>query len=547
MILIDSVAEAPDGVVSIDMHHRGHLSLRTGTVVTVCLMPTPAQTGGLPSMEEIVVSPIAFESWEHLIRITALFMDRPGVVRKLANAMQAMKLNVVYEESATIENSRFHRVEVLAHTRDLIKERNTRARNEHLLESDASLLPGIERRLKAICLNELVAHDGRPRLKVRPMEGLRNAHRLATQYGPSSHCRLPIEPHGRIRIPISFMSAQAKKSPRTILISDTRDRLLRIVLLKEEVGLTFVRVRHRDFIGSLYRISDALANVFTALVTLTRLRKQDVKNDIELLLYSHTYKGQDQEVDRRLAVSQLLSADSLRDLDIEIAYPKKPGDRVPDGAWQRPAAEQLQLVSSEAPLNGEDHLMSLNTPAILANRIAAYDAATLEEQMENRNRRLAAIDLLTAEGVAPSKPQVFLSYRFKVTSQISKIRSKIQSDSLILAIDGQNPVGPDFFRTTIRERIRSCHGFVGVWPPEGPLDWLLWELGVAHAFGIPVAILPHESLDMKPHERLMPEHHFDPYNDRNIQKKFSELWQWFRPKVIQEYQDRLSKRLKGTD
>ncbi len=550
MFLIDNVADAPGGRIHIDMYHRGHLSLRMGTEVTLSLLPPSTRKGELSGMKEIVISPIEFESWEYLIRVTARFRDRPGLVRKLADAMQAMRLNIVYEESATVENFLFHRVEILAHTQDLLKHQNAGADSGTLLSTDLPILPSIERRLQAICLNDLMLQDGLPRLKVRPMEGLRTAHRLASQRGKFSvprFMRTTIGPKGCLTIPPEILDSLQTKSPRVILVSDTRDRLLRALVPSDDMGFTFVRVRHRDYIGSLHRISDAISNGFTAIVTLTRLRKQREKNDIELLVRSHQFPKISQKADREAAISHLLASSDLANLEIEIAYPNKPGNHVKVDDWKKPERRHLVIERPHYSVESESDLMTLGTQAILAKRTESYEAETIDEQIRMRDRREAALNLANLEGILPVKPQVFVSYRFARSHLFGKVKVAFDADAQFSIVDGKNASGPDPIRDVIRDRIRASQGVFSVWPKKGPLDWLLWELGVAQAFRLPTAILIHDKLDLSTHLRLMPEIQFAQFNERNLEAVAAQTWAWFRTKVRDEYERQLTRRLRHSN
>ena len=77
MQIIDTTTIIDDGILEIPSYHRGHLSLKSGTEVTACLLPLRVGTQA-PRMSEMIVSPIAFASWKCLTRVSAVFYDHPG-------------------------------------------------------------------------------------------------------------------------------------------------------------------------------------------------------------------------------------------------------------------------------------------------------------------------------------------------------------------------------------------------------------------------------------------------------------------------------------
>jgi hypothetical protein len=332
-----------------------------------------------------------------------------------------------------------------------------------------------------------------------------------------------------------------------ILISDTRDRLLRAIMPADGTGFTFVRVRHNDRLGSLHRIADAASRAFTAVVTLTRLRKQSERNDIELLLYAPALPRVEQEGQRRQLIARLFSAPELQELDIRIAYPERPGCRLADDDYLAPESVGGSEVAPAPLAPTEPDLAKQSTVAILRQRIEAYDNADPDVKYRDRERREAAVELMSEEGDAPDKPKVFISYRFGETEHFEAIRAVVEGDQRVAAISGKNPSGPAPYRSVIRDRIRASQGFIGVWPASGPLDWLHWELGVAHAFGIPVVIHPHKQRDVESLRRLMPEYHFEPFEDGTLALHAAEAWAWFRSTVVEEHRKQFSRRHSRAD
>jgi hypothetical protein len=536
MLIVDAVATTEGGCIEVPRYHAGHLSLRSETEVTVCLLP-PASESMIPGLRELVISPINFSSWQYLTRINALFFDTPGVVRKLAHAIQKETLDIMYEESATIENGQFHRVEILVDARYLYSRYTANYLNV------AELLPRLERRLQAICLDELVIRDNTPRLKARPMEGLRNAWHATVSHAnaldvpgsPASLSERTIVQDGKIRIPSAILSSLGITEPRVILVSDTRDRVLRVTVPPADVHLTYVRVTHLDTIGSFFRILDALSKAFTAILTLTRLKVQGARNDVELLVYSSEYPRIEDEEKRHEIIEALLSSKELIELAIVVSYPLRAGAKGPPP--QKPKHTQIAIREQKRVAPLDDNLSSLSTAEILQRKIATYAAASGTADLAHSElaeiRTRAARALSVVEGVNPiPQPQVFISYNFKREDLFGVVNEYLKEEGWCRVITGKKPDGPGHpFRDEIRDRISRSQGFVAVWGEEDTSPWLIWELGVAQAFGIPVCIFPHENLKESPHLRILPEVHHERFRDVELRAKFIDRWKKFKHEI----------------
>ena len=331
MLILDTLTKIENGVIDIPEYHRGHLSLKTGTSVTLCFLPCQ-KNDNPPHLTEMIISPIVFNSWQYLTRINARLYDKPGVVRKLASAVRSKGLNILYEVSGPIENRRLHRAEFLVDARNFYRK----FEEYRIANLDRVVLSEIERWLKAFCINELVFDGSRLRLKVRPMEGFRNAHR--NYYSCLSESKFKSQTfqerstisQGKIVLPENILNAIPDKQKRVLLISDTKDRVLRAFFLQPDEHYTYVRVLHNDSEGSLATISSCLAEHFFTVTTLSRLKKQGQRNDVELLLFCPHFPLEIQDGKRKELIEQVLSQNKLKHLDIEVSYPEAVGKLGPN-------------------------------------------------------------------------------------------------------------------------------------------------------------------------------------------------------------------------
>jgi hypothetical protein len=94
MLILDKPRPFSGDQLIVPLYHRGHLSLLKGTKIWLCLLP-----GSEPqNAPEIIISPINYDAWSDLWRISVTTQERSGVVNKILLALQ--KLNVVAEEQA---------------------------------------------------------------------------------------------------------------------------------------------------------------------------------------------------------------------------------------------------------------------------------------------------------------------------------------------------------------------------------------------------------------------------------------------------------------
>lgn len=543
MLILDTITPIREGKIPLAPYHRGHLSLKSGTEVTACLLPA-APSAAMPQMSELIVSPILFNSWRYLALVTGVFEERPGIVHKLASAIKDTSLNILYEESAAIEGGLYHRCEML------VDAELQYARFDEHQSRDRLVLSSIERRLKAICLNELILDGTRPRLKVRRMEGLRNAWTRYSSVDPTKQrcvvARTSIE-HGVLVVPdaISVLVDQAPPH-RAILISDTKERLLRVLLPHGDMHFTYIRVGHNDSIGALAEITDALAKAFNAVLTLTRVKTQSRRNDVEVLLFSDEFSRAGDEETRRCIAETLLSSSGLAHLNIEVAYPQRAGTRGPGVHAPTPTASiSWKMQRGSVPTEAE--MFEKSTSEILRVRVEDYRRRLrvekeLGESSKLRGRLDAAKILLSLEDDdSLPAPKIFVSFDFSHLKLRDLVGQHLTDKGCEVA-DGHNPSEEQSFRDAIRRRIQSSTGFIAVWKMRDDntfSPWLLWELGVAQAAGLPYCLFVHNGVKESPHLRINPEKHHVVFEDLEFENKFLERLPHFMREVNRFERDRL--------
>ena len=518
-----------DGVLNIPDYHRGHLSLKTGTAVTIAYLPGK-ESNPYPRLSEMIISPIHFRSWEHLTRINTRVANRPGVLRKLMVALAEADLDILYHASGPLENGRFQRVEFLVDAEQFYRRfERLKSVNKN---PDPYILFELERWLKSLLINDLCFDGQRARLKVRPMEAFRRALRAYRKMMMNDENDRPVKDYGvvergSLRLPETVIN-RIGSNPCIMLNSDTKDRMLRASLIEKPNNCTFLRVVHRDIPGSSARICSSLSDHFQIVTSLSRIKSQGGASDFEFMLYSPRHNTLEDEFERRRIIESLLSTQDLSNLNIQVSYPDEIGSIGPE---PRIPVPDIEAKYPQSPLSEvcpiEKNLMTRSANNILKERISFfYTQATTTDGFENPlNSRLAyqaCRELLCLQGDQEIEHcRIFASYP-SAFENLFKILEEYLRDQGFEIVTGKEIDGRAAYRNIIIDRIKTCHGFVGIWKYEektGPISfsqWLSWELGIAQTCGMPFRILPHETMttgDFMPHRTILPDINMPPFHD----------------------------------
>jgi hypothetical protein len=529
MLILGSSNYVDNGILIIPDYHRGHLSLKSGTDVTIAYLPGKP-SNPYPTLSEIIISPISFKSWQYMTRVNARVVNRPGVLRKLMHALAEEDLDILYHASGPLENGRFQRIEFLvdAHKYYTGFERLKTVNKD----PDPYILFELERKLKSLLINELCFDGQRARLKVRPMEAFRRAWKAYRMMLMNDEQSRPLKgigtiEKGSLRLP-NLIIDRIGSNFNIMLNSDTKDRMLRAIVLDEPSRCTFLRVVHNDKPGSSARICSSLSSEFQIVTTLSRIKRQGGSSDFEFMLYSPRHAKAEDEVRRRGIIESLLSDQDLQDLDILVSYPEEIGSVGPEPHAPE-ATTEINEQSSPLPeiCPIEKDLMRKSANSILKQRIDYfYKQATTTDKVDiSLNSRLAeqaCRELLCLQGDHEiDHCRIFASYPYAF-ERLYKVLEEYLLGQGFEVVNGKGIDGRAAFRDTIIERINSCHGFVGIWKFDeslGPIKfspWLSWELGIAQANGMPVRICPHEAMstgDFMPHRTILPDINMPPFSD----------------------------------
>jgi hypothetical protein len=544
-------------------YHRGHLSLRPGTQVFLALYPGGARAGRFP---ELMGTTIHRDSWGYLFRVSMILKDRPGVVNQLLESVAAQGGNVLYLDSSSIEQERYHRVEAIVDFRPLLFEHRS-------LPPDrlAALVGGI---LLSDCSDSVVWLDRRPKVKVNPMRSLRRMDealaRIANPQTLIVGC--DVKKDGYIVLPPELIDDINHEMQRGfcghppissdssyLLTSDTKERTFHVHVLSKRQLVLWCAIRHKDCPGALAAITASLKGAkITILTSLNRLEEHLGASWFEAVLACDEWRrSDDTPLDAALDlmrenVARILASvpasyecrvyfksDEANDavLAKRVAATRTPlrDQRIaePLEQWLTRATERLERLERRS-----------NQPGARPGS-SSHDSSDFEEPAE---RRALALGLAEVRRISNRRRhKVFLSIAH--TSANAELVAAVRDicKSMDFEMDLVDSTERDLgVRAEIRRRIELSTHFLGVWtdsrwdihlhrsrrrpgnrngpvaaerepPPsaapgsrrdEGrerrprPSPWCLWEIAAAEVLARPSRVLIQEGLSGADYEAI---------------------------------------------
>lgn len=515
--MLDTIIELEKDCISLPLYHRSSLSLKSGTEVSFCLIPSKSPDLSV-EMSEIIVSPIDFKYWDCSVRISAMFREMPGLVSKLMRILKQEKLNVLICESCSIQNRTRHFVEIIAETSKCTKKSSTDSVEPEYIEY-------LRRRLVSMfSKNEILIRDDEHTLKVRKLKGLYAARRRFNEGSKDTILGKTRIMNGQILLTKDLIdSLQANGLTKYQVISDTKDRMLSVFFHKKEESFTYVRISHIHEIGVLSLITSQLAKVFSIISCLCRLQSEG-KNDFEALLYSKEYNKKSDENKRREIINNLLAIQDFKALNIELSYPENVGQQ--KIKKQKPKiVKNLNFKELSNAAAVDSKLLNTPTAKILNFRIRGYqeELSTLTSYEERREisehlRLLATLADEEQEDIID--PKVFVSYEFLQKRLFNEAENYLKHKDCIVS-SGADPNNNPVFREVIKERIKGAQCFLGIWTKSKSemSAWLFWELGIAQAYNLPFRLMCHKDLPPGIMTQINPEKNHIIFDDFTFKEK----------------------------
>ncbi len=544
MLVLDKPRPFRSATLTIPLYHRGQLSLLPGTKVWLCLLPGTGAPGRLP---EIIISPIGFNAWSDLWRITATLHEKVGVVHQVLRVLHAWNINILAAESSSIERQEFHYLELLVdaskHVSILDGDSRTRSRNI------TAELPDLKRAILAECLMDIALWpSGEPRLKIRRVKGLYQAleafqqaqtsHARKPRYGPSTDS-VVVGDNGQITLPKEMVSTlyniySRRNQPPVardnglsyLFVSDSKDRYLRTYFLGPSDPVLSVNIEHEDRIGALARITHSLQQQgFNILTSLSRLHVHGRRAQYELVLQPPTQLGKREdkirsELERILSTKELISGYKLA-VSYQLNYKSPIGFQTlhidsdasaPNSAARSTTEEAASRNDRRQPTGTVEEKLERVTSA-LAQTVGNQVGATPADALRYALARKLLDEERTLQGRFTPRRVLFISCTSDDETRLSKVVEAAQ-DVGFEVVHGFRLGDARTVREGVISLIEQSTCFLGLWTEDGgigvndrywPSPWLHWEVGVAEARGKRPRLLVSQKIHPSAWQKLYPE------------------------------------------
>jgi hypothetical protein len=564
MIILDIPRPYRGDLLKIPLYHRGHLSLFPGARVWICLLPGLRSVDTLP---ELVISPVDFDSWGDLWRITMTMHERVGLVHDVLAVLKDHGVNVLASESSSMDRQQFHSLEMIVDATHYFspgEDGGNAERASGRIES----LNDLKRAIVASVFDDIALNpNGEPRIKIRRVRSLHRAnqdyrqamtdHRRNLGFAPkvfSAKVELvrrpdPAEPAGQaataihagagetagtgdpgartgkgehredvvIRVPeemaevlAAALSYDAPEPPGAhyLPVSETSDRFLRVYFIRNVRPVLSVSVAHAEAIGALATITDALYTAnFDILTSLSRLYEHGARATFDLVLKPPPTLGIDIEAIRASLETALSTPTLVNTYGIEVSYPTAP--RTYDALSRKTLSVSPGPHAEPRPKHG-------STLSLLHDHYARYGDLTRRPNADQQHRhRFWLAEAMVAEESAatqeaPGPRSLFVSYSFQDSARFTAISEA--AEGLGFKVITGRALGSGVNRDRILWLMQTCTCFLGVWTEDGavkkgkkwwPSPWLHYEFGAAHALGLDWHLLISDQIDPDAWRRIV--------------------------------------------
>lgn len=517
MLVLDYPRRATDGSLTIPPFHTGHLGFLPETPVHMYL--TFPQRRGAREYTELLITPFQRNVGE-MMRLTCIMEDAPGVVERLVDAVSDLNINIVTQESASINHLNHHLVSMIVDLSSCYLPRSKPRESALGGYSDyRGLVPLDDTRALALfesifirCAHLIrwddVAGTNLPRVKlerIHTQSGVAAEGTARVDKQESFHVQINVPPNimGRIRTDLGM--ARSDEIPYLIL-SETEQRVLRVYFFRAGIASRIVHLAfyHQDAPRALSGILKPLARAEFNIVT-SLLRKETQEESVWEALLEYRGVGQLPPADRlndwaaELMKSSVDTNDigGLRDSQILIGkprYPSRPDIRV--------SLNTLLGMAPNALISSDD-----DQPTVVSQLQLMAQTGIPED--DPRVRLLMTIDRRMS-----GKPVVFVSYPVR-----AQVHARVLSDALapfFTVANGMTAEGQPILDDIV-EKIRGADLFVGIWHHEsdsGDISpWMPFEFGVALSAGKPTIVVHSERVNERIWNRINPGMHHPEYSD----------------------------------
>jgi|GEM_PF-1913943 len=565
-MILDHIRDTHDGTILVPGFHRGHLSLVPGAQLYVSLIEPPPRDYGNGHCE-LILTPFATPH-RNLSHLTCTLVDQPGVVNRLIEAVAALGINIVKEESTSINSSHHHVVElVLDWSTQGASGGGTPPLIQHRLRWLACRFPihlqdyvTLYYAIMARC-GDVIVID---RHYATPLPSLTIAPFPPSNAKPAGIVEIeriprPVENGSRREPPVQFALSEVLQrkirtftditSPaplRYILSSEPALRSLRAFFPMREVSdrILHVALPHADKPGALSSITRALArNHFNILTSLSRVKPTQSLYEAVLEFRGEGTLPPTTSNDP-LAVARWLHAKlttpgngngdghelaELQYYQVGVGTPEYPRrayvDAIPIHSDDGPRKPNLPIVATTEMVN----------QCIVRSETAPSDAPA--DILQARRRLLHDI-----RGLIERKPTIFLSCPRAAAKYSDRLKGAIGKEFPgIVVTDYQSPNLQRILETVI-ELIEDCDYFIGIWhheqlpqtrkagqrrkwdrqderAPPSLSPWMPFEYGMARNLGKEWIVIHSDRLPEDISTRIDSSISLPSYNERSFEKK----------------------------
>ena len=301
MIILGNVVEVKDeSGLSITWYHRVPIGLEKNTTVYLVLIPRAVpQTPH--NLAEVILTPINPESWGDLWKIKCKFHERPGVVAKLLEILREKQINILFQESATLQQDRLHFVSIIADLR--LYDEGGLNTWKRINDTDLDSFNYLAELIALETLEDVFMENSKPAVSVTRMKNFYDAYFPYRQsnlgFNPTV---LSVKNFGEIRIEQPLLIENIKKQlwnsantlvnnheetrlKQAILNTHTEDRYISLLFPDPNTTIVVFKIVHEERIGALAIISKVIKELgLNILSSFNRLQKMATEAHWNIIL-----------------------------------------------------------------------------------------------------------------------------------------------------------------------------------------------------------------------------------------------------------------------
>jgi hypothetical protein len=506
MLVLDIPRKCPSNFAHIEMplYHRVHLGLAANRALHGCLLAGCND----PFLPELVISPFDFDQWDKLWRLNLTVGDREGLFHEVCEALLSNGARVLAAESSTTEQQSLYQLETVF-----------AAESENCIE-------WIRLALLTRFLDEMTfLQDGNPRLRIQRLQSLYHAKsafeqqrsrpvsfsplkatlqvRWAKETAPKTlRLILPQKVRDILRSTVRQRSGEHQDEGFYLRQSDTKNRFLRVLYFRSDDPVLYARVEYDYSPDATVKVTEALksntVNIITAYLGPSESRN---RSRLELVMRCNNWWNLP-VAEKKVALQRILgSALDAQKLNIVVGYPGSYAT-----GWERRGVKPVtdDLLTGRAK---EDRWFESLREALVMqeqkfNLKAHRGLDPADIPRSKLLRRLSRKYHKLVGSHSTNGNVLFVSCHYERTQlEMIKTEARLHHFSVIT---GEDLVSYDGIRKGLLARVSACTHFLGVWTGDGaqqhgtqywPSPWLLWEFGVADAFGLTWRLLISEQID----------------------------------------------------